>query len=262
MSSPRSGTVAPPPRRTSCGSAASWRRCRRADPTGARPAPHRISLDFVLRGDCPLWDHLVGMGGLLATPPDATGYPACPPLADGVLHDASIEALADPSRRRGCRCRGGRTPELSVSSDLADRRFVAAGTRAYSIGFEDGRFYANGWHITGELGGVWTPPLKLVDGVWFGLDGQWVGPATKFSSGWGYSRVTRLSQVSSAPGAICSGTIQARWLPAAGWRRRRGLALVLGDDEVLVPHFVFVYSELQHPLEDHASTAIVATVEP
>ena len=82
----------------------------------------------------------------------------------------------------------GRTPELSVSDQLGNRRFVAAGTRAYSIGFEDGRFYANGWHITGEMGGVWTPPLKLVDGVWFGLDGQWVGPATKFSSGWGYTR--------------------------------------------------------------------------
>src|SRR3954449_11307557 len=80
------------------------------------------------------------------------------------------------------------TPELSTSSRLQDRREVAAGTRAYSIGFEDGRFYANGWHITGEMGGVWTVPLKLVDGVWFGLDGQWVGPATKFSSGWGYTR--------------------------------------------------------------------------
>ena len=83
---------------------------------------------------------------------------------------------------------GPATPEQSVTTRLADRREVAAGTRAYSIGFEDGRFYANGWHITGEMGGVWTPPLKLVDGVWFGLDGQWVGPATKFSSGWGYTR--------------------------------------------------------------------------
>jgi hypothetical protein len=80
------------------------------------------------------------------------------------------------------------TPELSVTTRLQDRREVAAGTRAYSIGFEDGRFYANGWHITGEMGGVWAPPLKLLDGVWFGLDGQWVGPATRFSSGWGYSR--------------------------------------------------------------------------
>jgi len=80
------------------------------------------------------------------------------------------------------------TQELSTSSRLTDRREVAAGTRAYAIGFEDGRFYANGWHITGEMGGVWTPPLKLVDGVWFGLDGQWVGPATTFTSGWGYTR--------------------------------------------------------------------------
>ena len=79
-------------------------------------------------------------------------------------------------------------PELSTTSRLQDRREVAAGTRAYAIGFQDGRFYANGWHITGEMGGVWTPPLKLVDGVWFGLDGQWVGPASRFSSGWGYTR--------------------------------------------------------------------------
>ena len=83
---------------------------------------------------------------------------------------------------------GAATPELSETSRLQDRREVAAGTRAYSIGFEDGRFYANGWHITGEMGGVWTPPLKLVDGVWFGLDDQWVGPATAFTSGWGYTR--------------------------------------------------------------------------
>ena len=37
------------------------------------------------------------------------------------------------------------------------------------------------------MGGVWAPPLKLVDGVWFGVDGQWAGPATKFTSGQGYT---------------------------------------------------------------------------
>src|SRR3954465_4616146 len=81
-------------------------------------------------------------------------------------------------------------PELSVSSQLQDRREVASGERAYSVGFEDGRFYANGWHITGEMGGVWTPPLKLLDGVWFGIGDQWAGQATKFTSGWGYTRYT------------------------------------------------------------------------
>jgi hypothetical protein len=95
-------------------------------------------------------------------------------LAAGLALPAHAAATAQP--RSGDQSR--RADELSVTSRLADRREVAAGTRAYSIGFEDGRFYGNGWHITGEMGGVWTPPVKLVDGVWFGLDGQWVGPAT------------------------------------------------------------------------------------
>jgi hypothetical protein len=80
------------------------------------------------------------------------------------------------------------TPELSTDNRLQDRREIAAGQRSYVEGFQDGRFYANGWHTTGEMGGVWTPPLKLVDGVWFGIGDQWVGQATRFSSGWGYTR--------------------------------------------------------------------------
>jgi hypothetical protein len=78
--------------------------------------------------------------------------------------------------------------EVSTTDRLKDRRQVAAGTRAYSIGFQDGRFYANGWHIMGEMGGIWAPPQKLADGVWFGVDDQWVGPATRFTSGRGYTR--------------------------------------------------------------------------
>ena len=78
--------------------------------------------------------------------------------------------------------------ELSVQDRLKDRREVTAGTRAYSVGFQDGGFYANGWHITGEMGGIWAPPLKLADGVWFGVDDAWVGEATRFTSGRGYVR--------------------------------------------------------------------------
>src|SRR4051794_30765779 len=80
------------------------------------------------------------------------------------------------------------TPEESTTDRLKDRREVTAGQRSYVVGFEDGNFYANGWHIIGEMGGVWTTPLKLVDGVWFRVDGAWTGPATKFTSGWGYTR--------------------------------------------------------------------------
>jgi hypothetical protein len=81
------------------------------------------------------------------------------------------------------------SPELSTTDQLKTRRYVSAGDRAYVMGFEDGNFYAQGWHVTGEMGGVWTQPLKLVDGVWFSVDGSWLGPATKFTSGWGYTRM-------------------------------------------------------------------------
>jgi hypothetical protein len=81
------------------------------------------------------------------------------------------------------------TPELSTSDQLKTRRYVAAGDRAYIMGFEDGRFYAQGWHVTGEMGGVWSQPLKLVDGVWFGVGTDWLAPATTFTSGWGYTRM-------------------------------------------------------------------------
>src|SRR5688572_20260574 len=80
-------------------------------------------------------------------------------------------------------------PELSTNDRLQDRRYVTAGQRAYVTGFEDGNFYAQGWHVPGEMGGVWSQPLKLVDGVWFGVDDRWLGPATRFTSGWGYTRV-------------------------------------------------------------------------
>src|SRR5262245_49795196 len=52
-------------------------------------------------------------------------------------------------------------PELSTTDKLKDRREVAGGDRARVLGFEDGGFYANGWHITGEMGGIWAQPIKL-----------------------------------------------------------------------------------------------------
>ena len=93
----------------------------------------------------------------------------------------AIAALAAPAAEAA--------PELSTTDQLEARRYVAAGDRAYTVGFQDGKFYAQGWHVTGEMGGVWTQPLKLVDGVWFSIDGQWLKPATEFTSGWGYTRM-------------------------------------------------------------------------
>ena len=98
------------------------------------------------------------------------------------------------------------TPTLSVSSQLDLRRYAAAGDRAYELGTEDGRYPAMGFHTRGEMGGIWTPPVKLLDGIWFGINGQWIGPATNFASGFGYVQMAlpasggvRLSRTDFAP---------------------------------------------------------------
>ena len=107
--------------------------------------------------------------------------------------------------------------ELSTTDRLDQRRYVAAGDEAYVMGFQDGSFQAQGWHVTGEMGGVWSQPLKLVDGVWFGVDGDWVGPATKFTSGWGYVGMDlpdtpelKLSRVDFAPDGLRAALIGLR----------------------------------------------------
>src|SRR3712207_6791773 len=77
-------------------------------------------------------------------------------------------------------------PTRSTTAQLDDKRYVAAGDRAYVIGSEDGRFPPMGWHIRGEMGGVWAHPIKLLDGYWFALDDQWVPQASRFTTGAGY----------------------------------------------------------------------------
>jgi hypothetical protein len=59
----------------------------------------------------------------------------------------------------------------------------------------DSLYPAAGWHIRGEMGGVWSAPIKLVDGVWFRLADEWLGDpdgaaATKTTAGWGYTRTS------------------------------------------------------------------------
>lgn len=83
----------------------------------------------------------------------------------------------------------GSSPELSITDRLDDRRYVATGPRAYVVGTEAGRYPAMGFHTRGEMGGIWSPPIKLLDGIWFGIDGSWIGPATEFTSGYGHVRM-------------------------------------------------------------------------
>ena len=85
---------------------------------------------------------------------------------------------------------GSASPVISATTNLSLRRYVAAGTGAYVIGAEDGTFPPIGWHITGQMGGVWAPPIKLLDGLWFSVGGQWLGSAAKYTTGPGFVRMS------------------------------------------------------------------------
>lgn len=99
-------------------------------------------------------------------------------------------AAAPAAVRPGGIPAAGAGPTMTATTKLSLRRFVAAGTRAYVVGVEDGTFPPIGWHITGQMGGVWAPPVKLLDGLWFRLGGSWLDNATSYTSGPGMVRLT------------------------------------------------------------------------
>jgi Bacterial alpha-L-rhamnosidase 6 hairpin glycosidase domain len=55
-------------------------------------------------------------------------------------------------------------PHLYGKKDNAGYLCVTAGDRLYSIGDQAGNFPAVGFHVPGEMGGVWQQPIKLLDG--------------------------------------------------------------------------------------------------
>lgn len=54
--------------------------------------------------------------------------------------------------------------------------FVTAGDRLYMVGHQDGSFPELGWHVPGEMGGIWDHPIKLMDGFVATLD--WADEST------------------------------------------------------------------------------------
>ncbi|HKD76258.1 MAG TPA: hypothetical protein VKB76_12220, partial [Ktedonobacterales bacterium] len=47
--------------------------------------------------------------------------------------------------------------------------FVQSGRRLFCVQTLTGMFPDTGWHLPGEMGGLWSPPIKLFDGYWIGL---------------------------------------------------------------------------------------------
>ncbi len=56
------------------------------------------------------------------------------------------------------------SPHIEGKEEYLSSPYVTAGNRAYMVGHQDGSFPELGWHIKGEMGGIWNHPIKLMDG--------------------------------------------------------------------------------------------------
>ena len=54
--------------------------------------------------------------------------------------------------------------KIEGKKEYLDSPFLSAGKRLYVVGHQNGSFPDLGWHLKGEMGGVWLHPIKLLDG--------------------------------------------------------------------------------------------------
>src|ERR1700730_12322048 len=105
--------------------------------------------------------------------------------------------LSAPTTRAGQIPLKNEPLERQTDENLNMKRYVAAGDRAYVVGVQDGSQVpavsldpnrGMGWHITGQMGGVWAHPIKLLHQFQFFLNDKLLPAAAKFVSGTGYVR--------------------------------------------------------------------------
>ncbi|WP_445383912.1 alpha-L-rhamnosidase-related protein [Robiginitalea sp. IMCC44478] len=62
------------------------------------------------------------------------------------------------------------SPSITGKEFYLPSPYVTAGDRVYMVGHQDGSFPDLGWHIKGEMGGIWDHPIKLMDGFEVSLE--------------------------------------------------------------------------------------------
>jgi hypothetical protein len=151
------------------------------------------------------------------------------------------------------------SPELSETSRLADRRSIVIGDRFYEVGAEDGSYPAEGFHTRGEMGGMWSMPIKLLDGVWFGVNGSWLH-AQEYTNGWGYARMdlgstagVHITRTDFAPDGLRAGLIGLTLTAAS----RRTVTLTMDAHSELMLSYPWgetePYNQLTYNLADTGS---------
>jgi len=102
---------------------------------------------------------------------------------------------ADTSPQRTSALVGGQTLSFGdielEKTDEMSTLFFLSGNKMYEIGAMSGDFPTMGWHIDGEMGGVWAHPMKVLDGFYFEVEddeGVWLLTDCKeFSHGFAYA---------------------------------------------------------------------------
>lgn len=84
------------------------------------------------------------------------------------------------------------SPSIEGKPEYLKSPFVTAGNRVYMVGHQDGSFPELGWHITGEMGGVWDHPIKLMDG--FHVDLVWEGEERSLDSAQSFTNYPMANQ--------------------------------------------------------------------
>src|SRR5579883_2708997 len=123
------------------------------------------------------------------------------------------------------------------------RWFALNGGRIFCVQTLTGMFPDTGWHLAGEMGGLWSPPIKLFDGYWLGLripgdsaerDQAVVGDGrpTRASTGDADAAITWLTQP-DAWELTTEGAIHRYTLPALGLAITR-CAWIVPDTSALV----------------------------
>ena len=101
----------------------------------------------------------------------------------------SIIAVITGISLGGCQFKtdpGNYIQEISNEGLTKTKPYLTAGDKAYIIGTQDGLFPDMGSHVRGEMGGIWTHPIKLADGYWVRIndesmpDGVWLMEADEY----------------------------------------------------------------------------------
>lgn len=86
------------------------------------------------------------------------------PLLLGVCSIIFLQCNKSVKKQENLQSLVGDSESIRGKSIYLNTPYVTAGDRVYMVGHQNGTFPDIGWHVTGEMGGIWDHPIKLMDG--------------------------------------------------------------------------------------------------